>query len=446
MTDPLPPGPRLPSLVQSVLMAKRPVDFLQTCRRRFGRAFTLTAAPFGRGAVYVWDPRDIRAIFRGDPEVFRVEGVREAHKLVMGPKSLLLQDGERHLHDRKLMSPPLHGTYLKDYEQLVVDAVERELATWPLGVPFALRPRLHLITLDVIVRVVFGTGGDPAQLRRLRDALADLFEVNPTLVVAVPAVRRNLGPWSPWAKFTRVRRALDTLIDQEIARQRRSEHREGVLGVLVESRDEHGRPLTDDHIHDELMTLLIAGQETTASALAWAFERLTHNREAYERLVSSLDAGEDEYLHAVIHETLRSRPILATTPRWLGVDTDITGRRLPAGTTLCITGLLTQWNPDVYPEPERFIPERFLGKTPDPMTFVAFGGGLRRCMGASLSQVEMTIVLRSVLERFDLRASRPEDERITTHHITLTPARGAEVVALRRYRARDRARETLVTA
>lgn len=445
MSDSLPPGPRIPSPVQSMLLAKRPVAFLQTCRRRFGRAFTLTAAPLGR-AVYVWDPRDIRAIFRGDPEVFRVAGVREAHKLVMGPKSLLLQDGERHLHDRKMMSPQLHGAHLQDYHELVTQAVEREVATWPLGVPFALRPRLHLITLDVIVRVVFGTGGDQARLVRMRDALADLFEVNPTLVVAVPAVRHNLGPWSPWGKFVRVRRAVDDLIDEEILRQRRSERREGVLGVLVEGRDEEGRPLTDDHIHDQLMTLLLAGQETTASALAWAFERLTHNREAYERLVSSLDAGEDDYLQAVIQETLRARPILSVTPRWLGVDTDITGRRLPAGTVLCIAALLTQWNAEEYPEPERFVPERFLGKPADPTTFVAFGGGIRRCMGAALSQVEMSTVLRMVLERFELRASRSDDERITTHHITLTPARGAEVVALRRHRARDRTRETLVTA
>jgi cytochrome P450 len=426
----MPPGPGLPAVAEAALLAKWPVAFLESCRRRYGRCFTLTAPPLGR-AVYIWEPRDVRALFRGDPEVFRVFQVRKAHRLVMGPNSLLLQDGRRHLRDRKLMTPRFHGAHLQRYRELVRAIADRELESWPVGEPFAMRPRLHTITLDMITRVVIG--GDESRRARLRDALADLLEINPTLIVSVPAVRRDLGPRSPWGRFKRLRARVFDLLRDEIRRARESgSDSDGVLPTLVDAVDEQGNRMSDEWVLDELMTLLVAGQETTASALSWAFERLTHNPPVLERLVESVDAREEDYVEAVIHETLRARPIVAVTPRWLDVDSEVAGRRLPAGTVICIAQLLAQHNPESYPEPERFMPERFLGRSPDPMSFVAFGGGARRCVGASLALLEMSTVLRAVLERFELTAARRADERVTTHHVTLTPSRGAEVVIRRR--------------
>lgn len=415
-------------MVQSALLARWPEAFLESCRRRYGRSFTLTAFPLGR-AMYVWEPRDVQTIFRGSPEVFRVLNVRKAHRLIMGPNSLLLQDGKRHLHDRKLITPRFHGDYLKRYGELIKRATERELETWPTGVPFAMRPRLHQISLDVIVRVVLGPDADEARRTRLRDALADLTEFNPTFIVVMPTIRRDLGPRSPWGAFKRRRSALFDLLFDEIRRARTDERdADGALNLLVDATDEEGNPVSEEWVLDQLVTLLITGEETVASALAWAFERLTHNRPALDRLIESLDAGETEYLDAVIRETLRARPIVSVTPRWLDVETELAGRRVPAGTIVCVAQLLAQHNPETYPEPKEFRPERFLGAPPDPTTFVAFGGGARRCLGASLAELEMRMVLPAVLERFEVTAPNAGSERMTTHHITLTPSRGGEVV------------------
>lgn len=418
----LPDGPRLPPVLQGTLLFKYPVPFLRGCLDRYGRCFTLTAPPLGR-TVYVWQPRDVHTIFRGDPEVFRVRQVRKAHALVMGPNSLLLQDGEQHLRDRRLLSPHFHGQHLQQIRELVDEVVERDLERWPIGRPFAVRPYLHEITLEIIIRIVLGEELYRSIGARLRQGLADLVKINPALMLTVTALRRDLGPWSPWGRFVRVRRAVNELVDDAMRRARATDGDDGgVLSGLVRTG------LSDEEIHDELMTLLLAGEETTASALAWAFERLTHNPAVLGELVRSIDAGEDGYLQAVITETLRSRPLVAVTPRWLGSETEIAGRSLPAGTVVCISQLLAHANPERYPEPERFVPERFLESDPDPAAFLPFGGGARRCLGAALAQLEMTTVLRAALSRFRVRAARPRSERITMHHVTFSPSRGAEVV------------------
>lgn len=423
----LPAGPPLPALLQGVLLFKYPVPFLQRCRRRYGRCFTVTAPPLGR-TMYVWQPEDVRTIFRGSLEVFRVRQVRKAHALVMGPNSLLLQDGEQHIRDRKLLSPYFHGQHLQRIRQLVDEVVERELERWPLGRPFAIRPYLHEMTLEIILRLILGSEMYEGIGQRLRKGLADLVSINPALVLTVTALRRDLGPRSPWGRFVRVRRAVNDLIGEAIRTARATQpHDGGVLTSLIQGQAA-GNGLNDAEIHDEMMTLLLAGEETTASALAWAFERLTHNPEVLARLVRSLDGDEDDYLKAVITETLRARPLVAVTPRWLGVEAEVAGRRLPAGTVVCISQLLAHWNPERYPQPERFAPERFFDADPDPVAFLPFGGGARRCLGASLAQLEMTTVLREALRRFAVRAARREPERITMHHVTFSPSRGAEVV------------------
>jgi cytochrome P450 family 135 len=430
----LPPGPRLPTLVQAALLAKRPEEFLERCRTRYGRCFTLTAPPYGR-ALYIWEPRDVHTVFRGDPDVFMLRQVRKAHRLMMGPESIMLHDGDRHLRDRRLMSTRFHGEYLGRYPELIRTIAERELDTWPEGVPFPLRPRLLGLTLDAIIQVVLGIDTNEERRAYVRSALVDVIDLNPTLLIAVPAVRRDLGPRSPWGKFKRMRAALFGVLYEEIRRAREPGYDgDCVLSALVQAVDEDGNPLSDDWVLSQVMTLLIAGHQTTATAIAWAFERLTHNPWVLDRLVASLDDSDEAYLQAVVHETLRARPIVAVTPRWLSAETEIAGRLLPAGSTVGIAQLLTQHDPDTFDEPKRFVPERYLNENPHPMTLVAFGGGPRRCLGASLAEVEMATVLRAVLERFEVTAARREDEAMTMPHVTLTPARGAEVVLKRRRR------------
>lgn len=424
----LPRGPRLPGLAQAALLAKRPEEFQDMCRRRYGRCFTLTAPPYGR-ALYIWEPRDVRTVFRGDPDVFQLNQVRKAHLLVMGPESIMLHDGARHLRDRRLMTPQFHGAYIERYVKLIREIADSELETWPLGVTFQLRPRLLDLTLDAIIRVVLGEDTNDERRAYVRAALVELIDLNPTLLVAVPAVRRDAGPRSPWGKFKRMRSGLFGALYEEIHRVREgASGGDGVLATLVDARDEQGNPLSDEWVLSQVMTLLIAGHQTTATAISWAFERLTRHPSVIDRLVASLDGGDEGYLRAVIHETLRVRPIVAVTPRWLAADTEVAGRLLPAGTTVGIAQLLTQHDPATFPDPKRFLPERFLDQPTHPMTFVAFGGGLRRCLGASLAEVEMATVIRAVLERFEVKAARRADERMVMPHVTLTPARGAEVV------------------
>jgi cytochrome P450 len=426
-----PPGPRWPRVVQTVWWAARPLSLLDHCRRRYGEVFRVR--PYGHGdIVCVADPELIKQVFAGDRDVFRAGAANAAMGPVLGAHSLLLLDGERHLAERRLMLPPFHGEAIRRYEERVRQIAEAEIATWPVGRPFPLRPRMQAITLEAILRAVMGVS-DPARLDRLRTLLPELLDFSVLDMWSV-----WIAPWvldSPLArrhKSMRIRPEVDRLLFEEIAAHRRDPAgRDDILALLVAARDEDGRALSDEELRDQLVTLLLAGHETTATGLAWAFERLLRHPRVLERLRAGLAAGEDDYLDAVVKETLRVRPVIDSVWRKLAGPAEVAGCRLPAGTLVMPVISLVQRS-GAFAEPDEFRPERFLEGSPPPYTFIPFGGGPRRCIGASFALMEMRTVIGAVLEAVELEAggSRPEGTRV--HHVTLVPSAGGRVVVTAR--------------
>ena len=368
----LPPGPRSPAPVQMWQWIARPIPFLTSVSHRYGDFFTLRFV-FGP-IVFVADPQVIKQVFRGDPDVFHA-GEANATPLepLMGRNSVLLLDGPEHMRQRKLMLPSFHGERMQRYGALMQEIAEREIERWPVGQPFGLRPRTQAITLEIIMRTVFGID-DAERLARLSERLGAMLDIGmqsrALAAIAIPPVRKTIGR-GLWKRFLRLRAAADAEIYDEIARRRQAtdiEERDDVLSILLQAHDEDGRPMTDQELRDELMTLLVAGHETTATTLAWAFDLLLRHPAELERLTAEIEAGEGtDYLDAVIKETLRIRPVVPGVVRVLTAPVELNGFELPAGTRVAPNIYLTHRRPDVYPEPERFRPERFLataGPTP----------------------------------------------------------------------------------
>ena len=444
----LPPGPRLPRTAQAARLARDPIGYIRRCRERYGELFTLRYHPFDT-LVYVCDPDAVREIFTGDPEVFRAGEANQFMEPTLGPRSVLLLDGADHLRMRKLMLPPFHGRSVARYGDVIADIAARELETWPVGRSFPLRPRMQAITLEVILRAVFGIE-DPGRLARLREALVRMINVNPIHGVA-PFTQVDLGPHSPWGRYVRARAAADEVIFEQIARRRaqsgEAEH-DDVLALLLAVRDEDGGAgLTDAELRDELVTLLVAGHETTATALAWAFERLVRHPAALARLREEAEAGDDTYVDAVVKETLRSRPVVIDVARQLAAPARVGGYDLPAGVMVVPMITLVQTGPGAWEDPDAFRPERFLdGAQPEPYTWIPFGGGVRRCLGACFATFEMQVVLETILPAADLLPSTPGPEAAKLRHVTLVPARGGEVVLERRRPVSTRTAPTAVAA
>jgi len=423
----LPPGPRLPVAVQTILIWRYWVPFLRWCRRRYGDTFTVQAAPT-RPLVYVTRRADIAAVFTGPASIFHAGEANQVLAPVLGPRSVLLVDEDDHLYRRRLMLPAFHGDAVRRHEGVIREVTEAEMALWPRGTPFRLKPRMQAITLEVILRAIFGIE-DHGRLQELRELLPRLVQLDG--VTMLMWLKPGLGRIWPWRRYRRLQERIDSILLDEIVRRRNDPElgeRTDVLSLLIRARDEHGDGLGDADLRDQLLTLLMAGHETTATALAWAFERLLRNRPVLARLREELPTGGTEYLDAVIKETLRVRPIIADVVRKLTVETEVAGYRLPAGAVLTPAIALIQRSPEHYPEPEEFRPERFLGKPSDPYAWIPFGGGSRRCLGAAFAQMEMRVVLSTVLGSADLVPARTEAEKVKVNHITLVPSRGAEVV------------------
>jgi cytochrome P450 len=349
---------------------------------------------------------------------------------VVGENSLLTLDDEPHLEQRRLLLPPFHGERIARYRDVMVEAAEREAASWPVGRELALRPAMTRITLEVILRAVFGVR-DEERLAVFRD-LVPRFASASNAIIWLPPLRRDLGRFSPWRRFLRVRAEVDDRIYDEIRRRRGeigAEERDDVLSLLLAARHEDGSPMSDVELRDELMTILGAGHETTATGLSWAFERVLRHPEVERRLRTELASGNgDDYLDAVVKETLRVRPVVVDVVRKLMRDVEIMGRTIPAGTYVVPAIALAHVRPSAYPEPHAFRPERFLDGAPEPYTWIPFGGGVRRCIGASFAQFEMKTVLRTLFSRVRLRAASPAPEAPRTKHVTIVPSRGARVV------------------
>jgi cytochrome P450 len=427
-----PPGPRLPRLVQAARLTAQPYAWMTRRRERYGDIFSSQFPFFGR-IVYVTHPELVKQVFAGPPEVFHA-GEANASVLgdALGEHSLLTLDEGRHLSQRKLLLPPFHGQAVRRYAEVMAEVAARRVDEWPLGKPFALRPRMQAITLDVILRAVFGVR-EGERMDLFRERIPPLGELS-TPLDWFSFMQRDLGGLSPAARFRKAQAKVDELIYAEIADRRAAQDgngaRDDVLSLLLAARHEDGSPMTDVELRDELVTLLTAGHETTATGLSWAFERLLRNAPVLERLLGSLD--DDEYVDAVVKETLRVRPVVADVARVLKQPIVLAGYPLPAG-TLVLAGITAiHMRPDLYPEPHEFRPERFLDGGTESYAWIPFGGGVRRCIGASFAQVEMRVVLREVLKRVTLRAPTPRPERPKVKHVTVIPARDCRVVMVER--------------
>ncbi len=444
----LPPGPRWPRPWQTLGWISRPGPFLQRCRDRYGDVFTIRLSD--ETFVFLADPEDVKRTFTGDPRLLRAGEANAILRPVVGARSVLLLDEPQHMIDRKLMLPPFHGERMQRYGEIMSAAAREEIARWPTGQPLALWPRMQAITLEVIVRAVFGLRERgrmdelEARLRRMLDWTASPWRLAMLAVGGPDRVERNRG-------FRRAVDGVDELLLAEIARRRHSDdlaQRDDILSMLVQARYEDGSAMGDRELRDELVTLLVAGHETTATSLAWALERLMRHPQALARAQAEAKAGEVEYIDAIVKETLRLRPVLPIVVRVLGEPMTFGGRLLPAGTAVAPCIYLVHRREDVYPEPGRFRPERFLEQPPGTYTWIPFGGGVRRCLGASFALFEMRQVLQTVLSEVDLRPSDPASELVARRAITLTPARQATaIVAGRRAAPRDAsADEPLVAA
>jgi cytochrome P450 len=418
----------VPGPLQALLYVRDPIGFFSRLQRRYGDIFTVSFPYFGR-VVYVTSPELVKAVFTGDPGRFHAG---EANATVLepslGPNSVLTLDGAPHMGQRKLLLPPFHGERVRRYGELIEEVTLREMERWPVGEPFALRPHTQRITLAVILKAVFGVHDEQRLARAER--LINEFSSRVDLITAFPFLRRDLGARSPWRRFLAAREALDAFVYEEIAMRRQEadlETRDDVLSLLLGARHDDDSPMSDGELRDELVTVIGAGHETTATALAWAIERLLRTPRVLARLRESIAAGEDDYLDATIKETLRARPVVVDVARKLTSAAEIGGYRIEAGAFVLPSIAALHYREDIFPEPDRFRPERFLDGRADNYAWIPFGGGVRRCIGAAFAEYEMRIVLRAFLQRAELSAPDPKPERVKIRNITLAPGKGTVV-------------------
>ncbi len=425
----LPPGPRMGRVMQTAIWSRRAQWMLEQSRARFGRMFTLQIAYEGDWVV-IADPDIVKQIFTGDPRVFHAGEGNQILRPILGENSVLVLDEKKHIAQRKLLLPPFHGERMQAYGEKMAEIAAREIESWPTGVPYKLRPRMQAITLEIILETVFGVHGGE-RMEPLRDALRDFLDLTTNPVALLPALMVGPDRLKRIPAFRRRIGRVDELIAQEIAERRTIEdvaERDDILSMLVAARHEDGSPMSDAEIRDELLTLLVAGHETTATALSWAMERLVRHPEKLERLRDEVEAGEDAYLTATIQETLRLRPVIVAVIRQLTEPVELGGYELPAGARVTPSIHLIHRDPEIYPEPERFLPERFLDEPPGTYTWIPFGGGVRRCLGAAFAQFEMQVVLRELVRRHEIAPATPASERPFRRAITETPRHDATVV------------------
>jgi cytochrome P450 family 138 len=426
----LPPGPPLPRAVQGVLaLADRRIA-LQMMRRRYGSTFTIDVPIYGQ-LVVISDPSHIRQLFRTAPDIADTTDANLGR--VMGPNSMFALTGDRHRAQRKLLTPSFNGRRLAAYEAIIEREAVDEFATWPEDQTVAAMPSMMRITLNVILRAVFGADGQ--ELERLREILPPGIRLGSKLAL-IPVPQWDWGRWSPWGRFNRYRREYDgivnRLIDKAVA-DPGLESRDDMLALMLRTRYEDGSLMSRAEIADELITMLAAGHETTATSLAWAVERLQRHPQFLDRLVADLDAGSEELLNATIFETLRTRPVIDTTFRQVKAPTlQIGPWTVPEGQTIVASIGLLHADESVFPDARRFDPDRFMSRRPDPAEWIPYGGGVRRCIGAAFATMEMRVVLRTLLRGYTIRPSNARDEGWQSRGVAIAPSRGARVRVHRR--------------
>jgi cytochrome P450 len=416
--------------VQTLLWMFRPIPFMERCRARHGDIFTVRL-PLGGPVVNICDPQLIRTVFADRGDRLRAGEANIVLAPVLGRHSVLLLDGPGHTRQRKLMLPSFHGERMQRHGPLIAEIAGRRVDSWPQGRAFPLRPEMQEITLDVILRAVFGLD-EGERLTHLRAALAGLLAPARNRLAMLPVFQRDLGRLTPYGRLLRARAACDELLYAEIRRRRTASdlaERDDVLSLLLLARDEEGEPMSDVELRDELITLLLAGHETTATSLAWLFDLVLHDPGALRRLeAEALEGTATTWLDACITESMRMRPVIPVVARRLTEPLDLGGWRLPAGGYVAPNIVLTHRRADTYPEPLRFRPERFLDSRVDSFAWLPFGGGIRRCLGAAFATYEMRAVVPEVLRRVRLRPVSARPEAVRRRGITLAPAHGARVI------------------
>ncbi len=448
----LPPGPKAPAALQTARLIGRPLSFFERCRRRFGETFSARVLGIGP-IVFISDPPSLKRLFGADRRNTIAPGRNIVLAPVLGQRSLLLLEGDEHLRRRKLMLPPFHGERMRAYEEVMAEATEGELSSWPIGRPFRLHPRMQSITLEVILRAVFGVEDDERRQDLRRNLVGILATTRSARAIGMTVGRLRRLP--VYRRISRMLAETDRILRAEIDDRRADSDlasRDDILSLLVAARFEDGSAMSDTELRDQLITLLLAGHETTATGLAWSFDLLFRAPDKLERLRAEITEGGHEYLDAVIEETLRVRPVVPWVGRKLSAAAELGGYELPADTVVMAAIYLAHTRPDLYPEPHAFRPERFLdggpesatdtspsrrrsGPRPDTYSWIPFGGGTRRCIGAAFAQLEMRVVLRTVLGRAELRPATDRPEPIVRRNVTLSPRNGTPAILASRHPA-----------
>jgi cytochrome P450 family 135 len=416
--------------VQLLWWALRPVSYLEACSRRYGETFTARWSSAPEPIVFVSHPSDVRRVFEHDREMHAGEA-RIILEPVLGSHSVLLLDDEDHASNRRLLMPPFHGRKVRLYGDVMRDVTDREIDRWPLGEPFSMRTAMQRVTLEVIMRTIFGVE-DEGRLARLRERVQAMLErTNSRAYLGVKPLRRLDLPGSPLRRLTDAVSSVDDVLYDEIRRHRADPDladRTDMLSLLIQARFEDDSAMSDRELRDHLVTFLIAGHETTATTLGWLFERVLRSPPVLARLRETLAAGDPNYLDVVIKETLRVRPVVPVVARKLVRPFELRGRELPAGTYVAPCIFLAGRVREFWPDPEHFRPERFEESRPEAFTWIPFGGGIRSCLGGAFALFEMKTVVSRVFERTRLRAPSQEDEPFRRRAVTLVPGRGAEVI------------------
>jgi cytochrome P450 len=435
-TDPvrLPPGPRLPKLIQTATFLVSNHAMFAALSRRYGSDVVRVNLPRNNHAVVINDPVLAKELFNiGTELVERPASGAGSIGEAFGPGSTFSLAGDEHRARRKLLAPTFRGKRMRSYDRIIEEEVMREIADWPEGREFeTLEPMLR-ITVGAILRAVFGAEG-PA-LEELREMVPAMVTLGSLLVVCPPIMRRDLGPWSPWGRYMKKRRRFDAVIASLIAEARADpaiEERKDVLALLLQARYEDGEPISDDHIADELLTLLGSGHETTASSLAWALERLSRHPELLDRLTEEVDAGGSELRQATIWEVQRTRPVLDGTTRRTKTRIRLGDWVLPEGTNIIISIKLAHDSEESFPDAGSFNPDRYLGTNSKPVAWIPFGGGVNRCVGAAFANLELDVVLRMLLGKFRFVPTDAPGERARWRGVATVPAKGARVIVHRR--------------
>jgi cytochrome P450 family 135 len=402
----------------------RPIPFMERCRRKYGPIFSVRLGPAGH-VIVIAEPSAAKQVLTSDPQLFRAGDTNGIFKDVVGGHSILVLDGPEHQQHRRILFPVV-GRHAHRYRQLIAEIARNRVATWKAGEELALLPEMEQISFEVMMRIALGSDGTSERERELRTLIPQMMDRCESPLTLIPWFRHEMGGISPYARLMRFIEGIDQILYDAIAERRAdplTQVRDDALSLLLQATYEDGSPLEDEVVRDELLTLLMAGYETTTAGLTWSMERLLRSPDKLDRLISELEGGDETYLNAVVKESLRRRPVIPIAARKALAPIELLGYQIPAGSVLMVGIYLIHGDPEIHPEPEEFRPERFLnGKNLEQTgEWIPFGGGVRRCLGAALAQYEMAVVLRTVLEEATLSAVNESDEPVARRRFTFSP-------------------------